>query len=277
MNEPNIPLRPNAEHLRSALKDLDRAGMPEGLAAYFVLVSEYLFRIKTVDKKDTENLLIEIETKLNTILSQRAVYHIVQALEPSIRKSILEEGRKPIPFQTNLRPALIDLNPKQRGFYGSSEEMGTPKRITLGQMAPNKSGPIPWAAPWVAGSAIKKILEGMGAKAFPLSFNLVLALHDEGRIEDGDFRKRDKTIQGPALDEFISWYQGRYKLLLRNEEIEVGRKPLPWEEIILIEWEPEKPWGFGDALFTHNPDLVCRILGTYSTTRKKKPTERGKK
>lgn len=279
MNNPGIPAQPNTDLLRSSLKALDRSGVPEGLAAYIVLVSEYLFRLKTVDEKDTENLLIEIETKLNTILDQRAVYHIVKALEPSIRESIHEEGRKPIPFQTNLRPALIDSNIKQRGFYTLPEKEDTPKkRITLGEMAPKKSGPMPWIAPWVAGCAIKQLLEKNGAKGFNPSFNLVLALHDDGRIEEGDFRRRNNSLQGPALGDFISWYQSRYNLFLRNEELEVTRKPLPWEELILIEWEPKKQIpGFGPALFTHNPDLVYRVLKTYNTTGKvQKQKARGK-
>lgn len=279
MNDSSIPAKPNDDLLRSALRDLNRAGLPEGLAAYFIMVSEYLFRVRNVDEVDTYNLLLEIESRLNIIMSQRAVYHLVKALEPSIRQSILEEGRKPIPFQTNLRPALIDLPQNQRTLFPRPNPGEHKKRIELGPMAPKKSGPIPWIAPWVAGSAVRFLLTKRHIKQdFNLAFRVVWALHDAKRFEEVDFRRRDKALQGPALKEFVSWYETRYNLFVKNEKLEQMREPLSPEALVTIEWEPEKPRGFGAALFTHYPDLVYRILETYSSTGKpKKQKVRGKK
>lgn len=280
MKNPAVPQKPNADLLGKALKDLDKAGLPEGLASYLILISEYLFRLKVVDEADIYKLLVDIESRLSSIMGHRAVYHLVKALEPSIRKSAIEEGRRPIVFETNLPGAFTDYGETKVNL--PLEQQPLVERIKLEPLAPKRSGPLPWIAPWVAGSSIYELLNQKGVQGFNLAFNLVVALHGKPSVEEGDFRKRDKSLKGEELREFITNYEAEYDGHLYNESLEVRKEPLTWEDLIFLQWEPDKHVpGHTSVIYLHSPEMVYGFFNRYNTkgksSSKKRIRKRGKK
>ncbi len=211
MKNAAVPAHFNADLLRDALKDIDKAGVSEGLVVYLVAVTEYLFRLKVVDEDEIQKILMDIETAFTGQIDERIVYHIVKALEPSIRKTIKEEGRIPIAFNPfgktlNFTSSVISAGESMAALKGSQQNEPR-KRIVLSELAPRKSGPLPWIAPWVAGSAINELLARKSVSGTGLAFNLVVALHGKATFEEGDFRKREKSLKGEALTKFINHYK----------------------------------------------------------------------
>ena len=267
-----VPAQFNSDLLRDALNEIDKAGVPEGLATYLVAVTEYLFRLKVVDEEEIQKIFMDIETAFTGQIDERIVYHIVKALEPSIRKTIKEEGRIPIAFNPfgktpDFASAVTTAGESMASLMGSQQNEPR-KRIVLGELAPRKSGPLPWIAPWVAGSAINELLARKGVSGTGLAFNLVVALHGKATFEEGDFRKREKSLKGEALTKFIDHYKDELERHLYNETLIKKEKYLTWEEIIFAQWESDNFWysGHSKHTFYHDEKLVFELFKRYDTS-----------
>jgi hypothetical protein len=282
MNNIKIPQKPNIELLQKAITDLKKAGLSEGLVAYYILNCEYLFRVKFSDKKDAENLLLEIETHLHRVLSERAAYHVVKAIERSIKKTIKDEGRRPIVFNTTLAPPLWNWNQRASAIVQDSQiDESRSNRIALGELAPRKSGRLFWIAPWVVGSIVKQRLSEIGKPSFKLALNLVGALFNEKTQDEADFRKRDKTLRGQYLTNLINNYSDAYD---KKIEVEKNRAPFnhpkkfTWEDLIFFDWEP--PLGleiYKNNMIYPNHEIVYGLLKSYNTSGRKKTLKKWRK
>lgn len=282
MKNPRIPPSPNATLLKQAFDNIAKAGMDEAVAAYIVLSSEYLFRFREIDAEEENKVLLEIENGLKKNFSSRATYHLVNALESFIRRSVQEtESRELIAFEKFRTRAFSDMNPVQRSVWYFETRLDNPtdQRLPLERFAPVKPGPPPWISPWVAGCAIHQHFLDKNISKVALLLDLVGALFDKKAVTDDEFRKKYRTLKGADLTAYCESCKSQYETMLRNETlIAPGYKVTPrtWEHLILNEQKPGAPNtrrydpGKREIHFYENIATVQNLIKTYGKPPQKK-------
>lgn len=209
--EAGIVRKINAMPLERILTRIQKVGVEEELAAYVVLGCEWLFRVKRISDRDIEEMLLEIEDALVKILepNDHLAYWMTEAIAPNFRKVLQKEGRMLVSLGLYL-PGESSIG----RFLFREDEKG-PKRTRPTKVVPERRGPIPWPAPWIASCLVERIFPENYRGKTSLAMDLASVLAGRS-IEPADFRRMRKALAGEALDELLSAYRQWYKQLLRD-------------------------------------------------------------
>src|SRR6185369_254497 len=131
--DPKVSLKIDGERLQESLEKLSKVGVTESYTVHVIMVCEWFFRLRKITGEDIEEFLEQAEVGfLNAQMEPEIIYHLLKALEPTIRKNLMQEGRRIIPFGIYFPGSYFSL------LMGRSN--GAKGRISINKIAPTKPG-----------------------------------------------------------------------------------------------------------------------------------------